>query len=139
METVEEKATHILNALACPEGELSILFVTDEEIRQMNRDFRGKDAATNVLSFAMADGPFADLNPELLGDVVISTETAAREATEWNLPFPVRISQLLVHGILHLFGYDHEESPEAEARMEEKSTELVRQIEDNPDLTGWLS
>ncbi|MDY0163026.1 rRNA maturation RNase YbeY [Desulfobotulus sp.] len=138
-QNLTEKATHILNALGCPEGELSVLFVDDAHMREINRDYRQKDAPTNVLAFAMNEGEFGHINPELLGDVVISTETALREAAEWKMDPQVRITQLLVHGVLHLFGYDHEESPEAEERMEAKSTELVRMLEKNETLAGWLS
>lgn len=111
----------------------------DEAIREINRDYRQKDAPTNVLAFAMNEGEFSQINPDLLGDVVISTETALREAAEWEMDPEVRLTQLLVHGILHLVGYDHEESAEAEERMEAKSTELVRMLENNDNLAGWLS
>lgn len=134
-----EKATHALNASGYPDSELSILLLEDEDMREINREYRGIDTATNVLSFAMHEGDFGDLNPEILGDVVISTETALREAEEWKMPVDIRISQLLVHGLLHLLGYDHEEGPEEEKEMEEESTRLVRIIEKNETLHGWFS
>ena len=115
------------------------MLIEDEEMQALNRDYRGKDATTNVLSFAMMDGEFGELTPALLGDVVISTETAIREAVEWNLTPDQRMTQLLVHGILHLFGYDHEKGEEEERIMEEKSTELVRLVEEDSEIAGWLS
>lgn len=108
-------------------------------MREINRDYRGIDTPTNVLSFAMHEGDFGDLHPELLGDVVISVETAAREAEEWKMSLEIRMTQLLVHGLLHLLGYDHEEGEEAEREMETESTRLVRLIEENETLHGWFS
>lgn len=134
-----EKAELALNVLGCPDAELSLLFAEDRAMREINRDYRGIDAPTNVLSFAMHEGDFGDLHPEILGDVVISIETALREAKEWAMSPDIRITQLLVHGILHLLGYDHEQGPEAEREMETKSTELVRIIEKDKKLHGWFS
>ncbi|MCW7752484.1 rRNA maturation RNase YbeY [Desulfobotulus sp. H1] len=134
-----QKATRILNALGCPDAELSLLFVDDAAMREINMEYRHQDKPTNVLSFAMHDGDFSHINPDLLGDVVISTETAMREALEWEMDPMIRLTQLLVHGILHLMGYDHEQGPESEAAMESKSTELVRMLENNNDLAGWLA
>ena len=99
--------------------------VGDRSIRTINRDYLGRDKATNVISFAMREGEFGDLNPEVLGDVVISADTAAREADEAGEGFLSRLYFLLLHGILHITGYDHERSGEAEAaRMEAKEREI---------------
>jgi probable rRNA maturation factor len=118
-------AERTLDALGFPASELSVLVVGDRTIRRLNRDYLGRDKATNVISFAMQEGEFAELNPDLLGDVVISADTAAREAAEGGIPFPDRLAFLLLHGILHLTGFDHERSGEAEAaRMEEKEREI---------------
>ena len=81
----------------------------------------------------MREGEFAPVTP-LLGDVVISADTAAREAADSGVTFEECLSQLLVHGILHLAGYDHETGGEDAREMEAKSLELVRLIETNPDL-----
>lgn len=85
--------------------------VSDAAIRALNRDYRGVDAPTDVLAFPMREGRFGRLSPELLGDVVISAETAARQAGAGELR--AELALLLVHGILHLVGYDH---PTATAR-----------------------
>ena len=99
--------------------------VGDRSIRVLNRDYLGRDKATNVISFAMQEGEFGALNPQLLGDVVISADTAAREADEAGEPFLNRLAFLLLHGILHITGYDHERSGEAEAaRMEGREREI---------------
>jgi probable rRNA maturation factor len=128
---LREKAEKILSVLALPESELSISIVGDRTIRRLNREYLGRDKPTNVISFAMQEGPFADLNAHVLGDVVISADTAAREAAEGNIAFESRIIFLLLHGTLHLAGYDHERSGEAEAaRMEEKEREIFKLLEE---------
>jgi len=118
-------AQRILDALGCPEAELSVSIVGDRAIRVVNRDYLGRDKATNVISFAMQEGEFGGLNPQMLGDVVISVDTAAREASDAEESFLSRLCFLLMHGILHVTGYDHERSGEAEAkRMEAKEREI---------------
>ncbi len=82
----------------------------------------------------MQEGQFGNITPGLLGDIVISCETAQKEAKSANISLTERISQLLIHGILHLIGFDHETSESDAGKMEEKSLELLRQIEDNQNL-----
>lgn len=116
--------------MGLPDSELSVSIVGDRTIRRMNRDYLGRDKATNVISFSMSEGEYGRINPGVLGDVVISAATCAREAEEGGIPFNHRLSFLLLHGILHLCGYDHERSGEAEAaRMEEKEKELFALLE----------
>lgn len=119
-------AARILSDLGCPDkSELSVAIVGDRSMRRINREYLGKDRSTNVISFAFSEGEFADLNPEALGDVVISADTAFAEANEGGIPHFERICFLLMHGILHICGYDHERSGEIEAaRMEMKEQEL---------------
>ena len=121
-------AERILNALECPEGtELSVSIVGDRSMRIINRDYLNKDRPTNVISFSLQEGDCSGINPLALGDVVISADTAAREAQEGGLEFFERLSFLLLHGILHLCGYDHERSGELEAeKMHEKEQQLFR-------------
>lgn len=107
------------------DSELSITIVGDRAMRRLNRDYRGVDRPTNVLSFSMTEGDFAGLNPQLLGDVVISVDTVDRESKEEGLAFDEKLGFLLVHGILHLAGYDHERSGEAEARRMERKQRNV--------------
>jgi len=100
-------------------------------MRTLNRDYLGKDKPTNVISFAMQEGEFGAINPEVLGDVVISADTAAREAQESDEPFLNRLYFLLLHGILHITGYDHERSGEAEAaRMEAREREIFALLQE---------
>ena len=114
--------------MGCPEGtELSVSIVGDRAIRRINREYLAKDHPTNVISFSLQEGDCAGITPYALGDVVISADTAAREAEEGNIAGFDRLCFLLLHGILHLCGYDHERSGEDQARkMEQKERELFR-------------
>ena len=98
----------ILGLLGVGERELSLLFVGDGEIRKINRDYLRRDRPTNVLAFSLTEGDFGDVNPGVLGDVVVSAETAAREARAAGIPVEDAVLYLIIHGILHLAGYDHE-------------------------------
>ena len=112
------------------DSELSVSIVGDRSIRKINREYLGKDRPTNVISFSMLEGDYGQLNPQMLGDVVISVDTALREAEEGGLTLDARLVFLLLHGILHLTGFDHERSGEMEAvRMEEKEQELYGMLE----------
>ncbi len=108
-----------------PEAELSILILDNGGIQKINREYLQRDHPTNVISFAMQEGEGAGVVPTLLGDVVISAERAATDATEAGIPFMHEIWFLLVHGVLHLLGYDHERGTAAEAKqMEVKELEI---------------
>jgi probable rRNA maturation factor len=108
--------------------EVSVALAGDAEVRALNHRYRGIDRATNVLSFAMADGaepgPGADVGPLLLGDVVLAYETLAREAAAQDKALRDHLMHLVVHGVLHLLGHDHAAAPEA-ARMERLETEIL--------------
>ena len=114
--------------MGCPEEtELSVSIVGDRSIRIVNREYLAKDRPTNVISFSLQEGDCGGINPHALGDVIISADTAAREADEGGMPFFERLSFLLMHGILHLCGYDHERSGEAEAdKMQKKEQQLFK-------------
>jgi probable rRNA maturation factor len=114
--------------LGCPEGtELSVTVVGDRSIRVINRTYLDKDRPTNVISFSQQEGDCNGMSHDMLGDVIISADTSAREAELGGMkPFD-RLCFLLLHGILHLCGYDHERSGEKEAaRMKKKEAELFR-------------
>jgi probable rRNA maturation factor len=111
--------------LGFPDGEISILIVDDPYIEVLNRQYLERPGPTNVIAFAMREGAFAEIAPQLLGDVVISADTAAREAQAADMSMQRRFNELLVHGILHLCGYDHEQSEAEARRMEQKSRELL--------------
>lgn len=109
-------------------AEVSILLTDDARGRELNRAWRGRDHATNVLSFPVADGPWPDASsagqPVALGDVVLAFETVRREATESGIPLADHVAHLLVHGTLHLLGHDHLEANEAET-MERREVEIL--------------
>ena len=106
--------------------------VDDARIREINRDYLQRDKSTNVISFAQQEGEGGQLCPGLLGDVVISADTAARDAAEAGVPLFHELAFLLLHGILHLVGYDHERGTvEQAAAMEAKEQELFGLLRDS--------
>ncbi len=114
------------SALAGP-PEVSVLLTDDAHIRELNRIWRDKDKATNVLSFPALDDdlpPPPPGEPVLLGDVVLAFETIEREALAEGKPLPDHVAHLLVHGTLHLLGWDHEEPGEAQA-MERREAQIL--------------
>jgi probable rRNA maturation factor len=126
----------ILSALKHPEAELSILLVDDPRIEALNQRFLSREGPTNVIAFPMREGPFSDLTPALLGDVVISVDTAHREARAAGLSLDQRITQLLVHGILHLCGYDHEHDAAKARSMAVKARTLLKLLEDSSTMVA---
>ena len=128
LKKIKQTVQVILDALDCPNGEISILIVDDPQIEELNQQYLNRKGPTNVIAFAMREGEFSDLSPHLLGDVVISTDTAAREAQIASTSMERRFNELLVHGILHLMGYDHETSEDDARVMEDKSRELMKHI-----------
>lgn len=97
----------MLEALGLPDAELSVVLCDDATIHALNRDHRGKDAPTDVLAFALREGPHAEFAGDLLGDVVVSLDTAARQAAARHRPVADEVRFLLAHGLLHLLGHDH--------------------------------
>jgi rRNA maturation RNase YbeY len=118
-------ARRLLAALRLADAELSLLLVSDAEMRKLNRAWRGKDRPTDVLAFAQREGP-GGAPDGLLGDVVISVDTARRQAVERGHTLGVEAERLLVHGVLHLLGYDHERSPAEARRMQRRERTLAR-------------
>ena len=126
---IQTTARRILNALGYPNAQLSILIVDDTQIAEFNLAYLNHAGPTNVISFPMQEGQFSDISPDLLGDVVSSADTAHREAVEAGMQMVERFDQLLIHGILHLTGYDHVNSEEEAAVMDRKSNELIKLIQ----------
>lgn len=124
---VRRDAARMLRILGV-DGELSIALIGDAEMHALNRDWRGKDRPTDVLAFALREGEDAALHPEVLGDVVISLDTAARQAAARGATPADEVRVLLAHGILHLLGYDHERSPAEARRMFGKQRAILKQL-----------
>jgi probable rRNA maturation factor len=118
IDALRDIAARVLDAESvAADTELSIVLTDDATVRRLNRDYRATDAATDVLSFAQNEGDAAPTRPKdapsHLGDVVISVDTALRQAAEAAISVQDELSHLLVHGILHLLGYDHERARDA--------------------------
>ena len=103
------------------DAEIALRVVDDDEGRMLNREYRGKDYATNVLTFPLAEEPL------LMGDIVLCAPVVAREAEAQQKPLLAHYAHLTVHGVLHLQGYDHETDAEA-AQMENLETEIITQM-----------
>lgn len=114
------------------DAEVSVSFVDNKEIRQLNKLYRNKDKSTDVLSFPLGENDVYDVNNEtgayLLGDVVISIETAIKQAQMYNHTLEREVGFLTVHSMLHLLGYDHETSPIDAAQMREKEEEVLEYL-----------
>ncbi|UCF48211.1 MAG: rRNA maturation RNase YbeY [Myxococcales bacterium] len=122
------RAEAMLASLGLDDAELSILLCDEGTIRQLNRRYRKKNEATDVLAFPMQEGPGPASHPGLLGDVVISLPTAARQAAERDRSIIREVTFLLAHGLLHLLGYDHATKLE-EQEMKAKTEELLAAVE----------
>lgn len=125
----EQVLVQAMAALELPaDAEVSVVMVDDTAIQALNRDYRGKDAPTDVLSFAQQEGEeLVDAcEAPVLGDIVISLERAAEQAESFGHSLQRELTFLLVHGLLHLAGYDHDE--EFEGEMRDKQEEVLRVI-----------
>lgn len=113
-------------------AEVSVIFVDDEEIHQMNNEFRGIDRATDVLSFPLCEAGEYEVSPESgcvpLGDIVISLEHAEAQAAEYGHSFEREVAYLTVHSMLHLLGYDHEAGGMEQVRMREHEEGVMVQL-----------
>jgi probable rRNA maturation factor len=119
----------IFKILDCADKELSISFTDDENIKQLNKQYLGKNKPTNVLSFSLQEGYFGNINPQIMGDIIISVETAQKDAIKGKLSVEQEIDFLLIHGILHLSGYNHENTSKNEAKkMKQKEKEIFNKI-----------
>ena len=117
----------VLSAVGESRSELSIALVDDPQIRELNSRWRDRRRSTDVLSFSQIEGDFADHRGGLLGDVVISVETAASQAASMHRALDEVITKLLIHGVLHLIGHDHEEDGEA-LRMRAEERRIWREV-----------
>jgi len=109
-------------------AELTVSLVDDAEIHVLNREYRGKDRPTDVLAFAMREGKRVSGDQSILGDVVISLDTAARQARRRRAPLADEVRTLLIHGMLHLLGYDHEGSVAEARRMRAMERHLGQRL-----------
>lgn len=120
-------------------AEVSVSFLNNAQIRELNRDHRGKDIETDVLSFPMGENGVYDVNMEtgahILGDIVISVEKAVSQAELYGHTLQREVGFLTVHSMLHLLGYDHEDGGLAAAMMREKEEEVLEELGLTRDVT----
>ena len=125
---IKKIASTVCHQLGLQKAELSVTFVGSQKMRTLNRDYRGKDKSTDVLSFSQLEGEELSALPEgepvLLGDLVISLERCVEQASDYGHSFERELGFLVAHGMLHLLGYDHQ-SPEAEAAMMAQTEEIL--------------
>jgi probable rRNA maturation factor len=125
---IRRAAQRLLTELGLLEAELSLLFVNDLQIQALNRRYLRRDKPTNVLAFPMRKGEFPTLHPHLLGDLVISVETAKRQSNRFGLDDMEMVILLMVHGVLHLIGYEHEGTKKGAREMTLKQKQLFRHV-----------
>lgn len=106
--TLQRRAQVMFSVLRLRREEVTFVFTTDEEVRSLNRTYRHKDKPTDVLAFAAREGEFADPADPCLGDVIISVQTARKQARAARRPLLDEITMLMAHGLLHLLGWDHD-------------------------------
>ncbi len=122
---VKQVLSKIMNYLDCKDKEISLLFVDNNEIRKINKRYLNLDYSTNVITFSLTEGEFGNINPKILGDIVISVEKALKDAEEAGIELNDELEFLMIHGMLHLLNYNHENTSEDEAqKMERKEQEI---------------
>lgn len=141
LESVAQQAAFLLlSALDHTDSELSIAFVDDDRMQELNRDWRGKDRPTDVLSFSQIEGEEMALHEEegplLLGDVIVSIDTLERQARDGGWTDEEELRRLLLHGLLHLLGHDHEQEEDA-CRMRTEEARLVGALTEAGFACAW--
>ncbi len=131
----------ILNGLDCSAVPsqveiISLLFTTDGEIQELNREYRGKDKPTDVLSFSHIEGLKPQIWDNSLGEVVISLDTTALQAKKYSVSLSTELTRLLVHGVLHLIGYDHEKVSKSKAEKMRRTESKLQKGLPKPSLVA---
>jgi len=129
-ERTERVGAFVLEAMGQEGAELSVTFVSDRRIARLNRTYLAKNRATDVLAFSQREGEGGGVQPHVLGDVIISTETAAAQAADCGETLERELDMLLVHGILHLLGFEHTLGRGEAQRMMRRQDRLLRQVRD---------
>ncbi len=112
------------------------MIVNDIQITAINQEYLHHEGPTNVISFPMQEGDYTEVSPFLLGDVVISIDTAEKEAIQADISVRQRLIELLIHGMLHLAGYHHETSPDETQKMEARSKTLLERVQQSIPKSG---
>ncbi len=117
----------VLKLVGIYEGEISLFFTNDREITVLNRKYRNVNLPTDVLAFSMREGINSEINPEILGDIVISVDMVRRNSMRFGTDFSKELYLYLIHGILHLLGFSDKDKKNR-TRMEKKQQELLRKL-----------
>lgn len=125
---MEKDLTKALLHLRLQSSELSVLFVNSRRMKALNTRYRGVPKDTDVLSFPLLEKPALD-GPGMLGDIVVSVPKALQQSKEFHVPFHDELLRLLLHGLLHLVGYDHEINTYQKRKMEKKEKELLHAVQ----------
>lgn len=128
-------AQRILDLLREPQAELSLELIGSQRMRRLNREFRGKDRPTDVLAFPMREAPHS--RPDVIGDVVIAMPVAMAQARCYHHSLDEELIRLLVHGVLHLLGYDHERGEREARKMRSKESLLLNGLKPFPKLSRF--
>jgi len=123
---IRKAAERILASLRISGYELSVLLLDNKGIRAVNKKYLNRNRPTNVISFSLAEGEFGNINSQVLGDVVISVEKALEQAETRGTSLEEELTFLLIHGILHLVGYDHEKKGSEREKMRKKEKEVYQ-------------
>jgi probable rRNA maturation factor len=127
---VRRAMSRIMKYLDCDDKAISLMFVDNEEIKEINRRYLNRDYPTNVLAFSLTAGEYGNINPDILGDIVISVDTAYKDALESGIEFNDELVFLMIHGILHLLNYDHEDASHKKTQqMKKKEQELFYMLQ----------
>jgi rRNA maturation RNase YbeY len=125
---IAKRLGNLLRSIGLSDAYLGVLFVGDRAMRTLNRKYRDKDHTTDVLSFSFREGAHSRIRPDVLGDIVISVPAAARQATAAGHTTGREIEILLVHGLVHLLGYDHEISDREARRMQAREKAFLKRF-----------
>lgn len=123
--TLRRRIQSMIRLLKISNKEISFVITNDKSIHELNRTYRGKNRPTDVLAFAMQEGEFTSLAENVLGDVIVSVETARRQAEEREVSLLEEVTMLMAHGLLHLLGWDHQTAAE-DLRMRAETERLCR-------------
>lgn len=122
---IRKSLKRLLKELNCDDRAIGLLLVDDDEIQKLNNAYLNRNKPTNVLSFAMTEGEFGNINPQVLGDIVISVQTAYRDAVIGHIDLMDEVEFLVIHGLLHLLGHDHENTS---AKKAEEMTSVEQEL-----------
>lgn len=126
---IKKRVGEMMTYLGCAEHELSIVFANNAWMQELNRTYRQRDYPTNVLAFPQTEIASAAPAARLLGDIVVALSVAAREACDAGQTLEERVTYLILHGLLHLLGYDHEGSAAQRRRMDKREQEILAYLQ----------